>query len=170
MATPPQDFLDATYSIPLMRKCMPHPLVCNFIIPLNRTASPFLLNRIVILCCFLYQENAYIGAPPPMGVIAEEPSGEDTTSNDGSEHPSEVVESAIKLQRVTGFSMRHTKALPASVLKEGWMVHYTNKSTLVREGGRVGGRDRGREGVTLISVVPYSANFLRPNVRIAIRE
>ena len=67
-----------------------------------------------------------------MSVIAEEPSGEDSTSNDGSEqNPTDVTDSTIKLQRVTGFSMRHTKALPASVLKEGWMVHYTNKSTVV---------------------------------------
>ena len=76
-----------------------------------------------------------------MGIIAEEPSGEDTTSNDGSEHnPPDVQDPAdnnIKLQRVTGVSMRHTKALPASVLKEGWMVHYTNKSTIVS--GWVGG-------------------------------
>ena len=71
-----------------------------------------------------------------MSVIAEEPS--DTASNDGSEHnPAEVLDSSdnIKLQRVTGVSMRHTKALPASVLKEGWMVHYTNKSTVVRGRG-----------------------------------
>ena len=80
-----------------------------------------------------------------MSVIAEEPS--DTGSNDGSDHnPAEILDSTdnIKLQRVTGVSMRHTKALPASVLKEGWMVHYTNKSTVVRRGG--GGR--GREGDT----------------------
>lgn len=69
-----------------------------------------------------------------MSAIAEEPGGEDTTSNDGSEpNPVEVLDAAanIQLQRVTGVSMRHTKALPASVMKEGWMVHYTNKSTLV---------------------------------------
>ena len=70
----------------------------------------------------------------PMDAIAEEPSGEDSTSNEGSEHnPAEQVDSTdnIKLQRVTGVSMRHKKAPPASVLKEGWMVHYTNKSTVV---------------------------------------
>jgi hypothetical protein len=72
----------------------------------------------------------------PMDAIAEEPSGEDSTSNEGSEHnPAEHADSAdnIKLQRVTGVSVRHTKPPPASVMKEGWMVHYTNKSTLVRE-------------------------------------
>ena len=70
-----------------------------------------------------------------MDAIAEEPSGEDSTSNEGSEHNlAEHADSAdnIKLQRVTGVSVRHTKPPPASVLKEGWMVHYTNKSTLVR--------------------------------------
>lgn len=73
-----------------------------------------------------------IGAP--MDPIAEERSGEDTTSNEGSEHnPAEHHDSIdnIKLQRVTGVSLRHTKAPPASVLKEGWMVHYTNKCTVV---------------------------------------
>lgn len=73
-----------------------------------------------------------IGAP--MDPIAEERSGEDTTSNEGSEHnPAEHHDSMdnIKLQRVTGVSLRHTKAPPASVLKEGWMVHYTNKCTVV---------------------------------------
>ncbi len=77
-------------------------------------------------------QDSYAGAP--MSVIAEEPS--DTGSNDDSEHnPAEVLDSSdnIKLQRVTGVSMRNTKALPASVLKEGWMVHYTNKSTVVRK-------------------------------------
>jgi len=72
-----------------------------------------------------------IGAP--MDPIAEERSGEDTTSNEGSEHnPAEHHDSIdnIKLQRVTGVSLRHTKAPPASVLKEGWMVHYTNKCTV----------------------------------------
>ena len=68
-----------------------------------------------------------------MDSIAEEPSGEDTTSNEGSEH--NVAEhhdsDNIKLQRVTGVSFRHTKAPPASVLKEGWLVHYTNKSNIV---------------------------------------
>ena len=70
----------------------------------------------------------------PMDPIAEERSGEDTTSTEGSEHnPAKHNDSAdnIKLQRVTGVSLRHTKAPPASVLKEGWMVHYTNKSTVV---------------------------------------
>ena len=69
-----------------------------------------------------------------MDAIAEEPSGEDSTSNEGSEHNlAEHADSAdnIKLQRVTGVSVRHTKPPPASVVKEGWMVHYTNKSTLV---------------------------------------
>ena len=69
-----------------------------------------------------------------MGVIAEEPGGEDTTSNDGSEsNPMEVIDATdnIKLQRVTGVSVRYNKAPPASVLKEGWMVHYTDKSTVV---------------------------------------
>lgn len=82
----------------------------------------------------LNPQEGYVGALSVMGVITEEPSGEDTASNDGSEHnPAEVLDSTdnIKLQRVTGVSMRHTKALPASVLKEGWMVHYTNKSNLV---------------------------------------
>ena len=72
----------------------------------------------------------------PMDAIAEEPSGEDSTSNEGSEHNlAEHADSAdnIKLQRVTGVSVRHTKPPPASVMKEGWMVHYTNRSTLVRE-------------------------------------
>ena len=59
---------------------------------------------------------------------------EDTTSNEGSEHnqaePHDSVEN-IKLQRVTGVSLRHTKQPTAAVLKEGWMVHYTNKSTVV---------------------------------------
>ena len=41
--------------------------------------------------------------------------------------------------------MRHTKPPSATVLMEGWMVHYTNKSTLVMKGGR-GGREGGREG------------------------
>ena len=66
----------------------------------------------------------------PMDTIAEE----DTTSNEGSEHnPAEQHDSTdnIKLQRVTGVSLRHTKQPPASVMKEGWMVHYTNKSTVV---------------------------------------
>ena len=70
----------------------------------------------------------------PMDPIAEERSGEDTTSTEGSEHnPAKHDDSTdnIKLQRVTGVSLRHTKAPPASVLKEGWMVHYTNKSTVV---------------------------------------
>ena len=70
----------------------------------------------------------------PMDAIAEEPSGEDSTSNEGSEHNlAEPADSAdnIKLQRVTGVSVRHTKPPPASVIKEGWMVHYTNKSILV---------------------------------------
>ena len=46
--------------------------------------------------------------------------------------------------------MRHTKPPSATVLMEGWMVHYTNKSTLVmkgereRERGRGRGRERGR--------------------------
>ena len=69
-----------------------------------------------------------------MDAIAEEPSGEDSTSNEGSEHNlAEHADSTdnIKLQRVTGVSVRHTKPPPASVVKEGWMVHYTNKSTLV---------------------------------------
>ena len=70
-----------------------------------------------------------------MGIITEEPSGgEDTTSNEGSEHNSAdpVLDNNIKLQRVTGVSMRHTKApSSASVLKEGWMVNYTNKSNIV---------------------------------------
>ncbi len=69
-----------------------------------------------------------------MDAIAEEPSGEDSTSNDGSEHNAAAhMDSTdnIKLQRVTGVSMRHKKPPPASVIKEGWMVHYTNKSTLV---------------------------------------
>lgn len=73
----------------------------------------------------------------PMDAIAEEPGGEDSVSNDGSEHnPAEHIDSTdnIKLQRITGVSLRHTKAPPASVLKEGWMVHYTNKSTVVSEG------------------------------------
>ncbi|CAI8049417.1 Serine/threonine-protein kinase D3 [Geodia barretti] len=68
-----------------------------------------------------------------MDAIAEEPSGEDTTSNEGSEHNvAEPHDSSdnIKLQRVTGVSFRHTKAPPASILKEGWMVHYTNKSDM----------------------------------------
>ena len=76
-------------------------------------------------------------APPAMDVITEEPGVEDIVSNDGSEHnQAEGMDSTdnIKLQRVTGVSMRHTKALPASVIKEGWMVHYTNKSNLVRNG------------------------------------
>jgi len=54
-----------------------------------------------------------IGAP--MDPIAEERSGEDTTSNEGSEHnPAEHHDSMdnIKLQRVTGVSLRHTKAPP----------------------------------------------------------
>ena len=79
------------------------------------------------------QESSYVGAP--MDAIAEEPSGEDSTSNEGSEHnTAEHMDSAdnIKLQRVTGVSMRHKKPPPASVLKDGWMVHYTNKSTLVQ--------------------------------------
>ncbi len=70
-----------------------------------------------------------------MDAIAEEPSGEDSTSNEGSDHnTAEHMDSAdnIKLQRVTGVSMRNKKPPPASVLKEAWMVHYTNKSTLVR--------------------------------------
>ena len=78
--------------------------------------------------------ESYVGAP--MDAIAEEPSGEDSTSNEGSEHNlAEHADSAdnIKLQRVTGVSVRHMKPPPASVLKEGWMVHYTNKSTLVSE-------------------------------------
>lgn len=76
--------------------------------------------------------ESYMGAP--MDAIAEEPSGEDSTSNEGSEHNlAEPADSAdnIKLQRVTGVSVRHTKPPPASVIKEGWMVHYTNKSILV---------------------------------------
>ncbi len=59
---------------------------------------------------------------------------EDTTSNEGSEHNvAEPLDSAdnIKLQRVTGVSLRHTKQPTATVLKEGWMVHYTNKSAMV---------------------------------------
>ena len=71
-----------------------------------------------------------------MDAIAEEPSGEDTTSNEGSEHNiAEHHDSSdnIKLQRVTGVSFRHTKAPPVSVLKEGWLVHYTNKSNVVSE-------------------------------------
>lgn len=84
---------------------------------------------------YLFQSHpeSYVGAP--MDAIAEEPSGEDSTSNEGSEHNlAEHADSTdnIKLQRVTGVSVRHTKPLPASVIKEGWMVHYTNKSTLVR--------------------------------------
>ena len=84
---------------------------------------------------YLFQSHpeSYVGAP--MDAIAEEPSGEDSTSNEGSEHNlAEHADSAdnIKLQRVTGVSVRHTKPPPASVMKEGWMVHYTNKSTLVR--------------------------------------
>ena len=78
--------------------------------------------------------------PPAMGVITEEPGCEDTTSNDGSDHnPAEIVNSTdnIRLQRVTGVSMRHTKPLPASVIKEGWMVHYTNKCNLVRDSHRL---------------------------------
>ena len=66
----------------------------------------------------------------PMDTIAEE----DTTSNEDSEHnPAEHRDSAdnIKLQRVTGMSLRHTKQPAASVMKEGWMVHYTNNSTVV---------------------------------------
>lgn len=35
------------------------------------------------------------------------------------------------LQRITGVSMRHIKHPPATVLMDGWMVHYTSKSTLV---------------------------------------
>lgn len=76
------------------------------------------------------------GMAPPMSVITEESGCEDVTSNDGSDHnQAEMMDSTdnIKLQRVTGVSMRHTKALPASVVKEGWMVHYTNKSNLVRD-------------------------------------
>ena len=82
---------------------------------------------------FQSHPESYMGAP--MDAIAEEPSGEDSTSNEGSEHNlAEHADSAdnIKLQRVTGVSVRHTKPPPASVMKEGWMVHYTNKSTLVR--------------------------------------
>ena len=87
-----------------------------------------------------------------MSVIAEEPS--DTGSNDGSEHnPAEVLDSTdnIKLQRVTGVSMRHTKALPASVLKEGWMVHYTNKSDSGEEEGGGGGgvRNMGKRSFSI---------------------
>ena len=85
-------------------------------------------------CLFQSHPESYMGAP--MDAIAEEPSGEDSTSNEGSEHNlAEHADSAdnIKLQRVTGVSVRHTKPPPASVLKEGWMVHYTNKATLVRE-------------------------------------
>ena len=41
-----------------------------------------------------------------------------------------LIESNI--QRVTGVSMRHNKPPSAKVLMEGWMVHYTNKSTIVR--------------------------------------
>ena len=79
------------------------------------------------------QSEPFIGAP--MSAIAEEPSGEDTTSNEGSEHsPASRHDSTdnIRLQRVTGVSMRHTKPPPVSVMKEGWMVHYTNKSSQVR--------------------------------------
>lgn len=65
-----------------------------------------------------------------MGMIAEE---QDTTSNDGSQASDPT--SNIKVRRVTGFSMRHTKSHTASVLKEGWMVHYTNRSSVVRIGG-----------------------------------
>ena len=86
-----------------------------------------------------------MSSPPPsqphaeysvttMDAIAEEPSGEDSTSNEGSEHNiAEHHDSSdnIKLQRVTGVSFRHTKAPPASVLKEGWLVHYTNKYSVV---------------------------------------
>ena len=82
--------------------------------------------------CNQSHPESYMGAP--MDAIAEEPSGEDSTSNEGSEHNlAEHADSAdnIKLQRVTGVSVRHTKPPPASVVKEGWMVHYTNKSTLV---------------------------------------
>ncbi|KAL5463755.1 hypothetical protein EMCRGX_G032685 [Ephydatia muelleri] len=71
--------------------------------------------------------------PVPMDPIAEEPGVEDTTSNDGSDHNSAEHANSdnIKLQRVTGVSMRNTKPVPASVMKEGWMVHYTDKSTLL---------------------------------------
>ena len=65
---------------------------------------------------------------------------EDTTSNEGSEHnPAEPIDSTdnIKLQRVTGMSLRHTKQPAASVLKEGWIVHYTNKCSMVCETGIV---------------------------------
>ena len=90
-----------------------------------------------------HQETDHYEPPSPhtaefpvstMDAIAEEPSGEDTTSNEGSEHNiAEPHDSSdnIKLQRITGVSFRHTKAPPASVLKEGWVVHYTNKSNIV---------------------------------------
>lgn len=74
-------------------------------------------------------DHSYMTVDAPMDTIAEE----DTTSNEGSEHNlAEQHDSAdnIKLQRVTGVSLRHTKQPPASVMKEGWMVHYTNKSTV----------------------------------------
>ena len=71
--------------------------------------------------------------PASMDPIAEEPGVEDNTSNDGSDHNSaeHLNSDNIKLQRVTGVSMRNTKPVPASVIKEGWMIHYTDKSTLV---------------------------------------
>lgn len=70
--------------------------------------------------------------PASMDPIAEEPGVEDNTSNDGSDHNSaeHLNSDNIKLQRVTGVSMRNTKPVPASVIKEGWMIHYTDKSTL----------------------------------------
>ena len=90
-------------------------------------------NGLICECVSFYQSPSDFPVST-MDAIAEEPSGEDTTSNEGSEHNvAEPHDSSdnIKLQRVTGVSFRHTKAPPASILKEGWMVHYTNKSDMV---------------------------------------
>lgn len=79
------------------------------------------------------EDESVVDLPPTMDTIAEEPSGgEDSTSNEGSDHnqAGNVSSGNIQLQRVTGVSMRQTKPLPATVFTEGWMVHYTNKSTI----------------------------------------
>ncbi len=76
------------------------------------------------------QPDSVYAVDVPMDTIQEE----DTTSNEGSEHnqaePHDSTDN-IKLQRVAGVSLRHTKQPTVTVLKEGWMVHYTNKSAVV---------------------------------------